>query len=188
MPATGAWPWRFHASQHFVLSDTVLEVRMSVTNDDDAAMPVGMGHHPYFPHTPGTRVTSAASKMWVADDEVMPTGLQETDAVRKLRAGVLLDELQLDNNFSGWQHETLIEWPADEHGPARSLVMRAQSPLDFFVLYCPRGFEFFCAEPVSQCTDWLNLAGQYSAAELGGARLRPGETLHARFTLAPHWL
>ena len=70
---------------------------------------------------------------------------------------------------------------------ARSLVMRADAPLDHFVLYCQRGFDYFCAEPVSQCTDWLNLAGRYPPEVLGGARLAPGETLEASFTLAPRW-
>ena len=187
VPATAAWPWHFTTTQHFQLSEDRLQVGMTVTNRDGATMPVGIGHHPYFPHTKGTRVTSAAARMWVADDEVMPTGLQETEAVRKLRAGVLLDELHLDNNFSGWEHRTLIEWTADERGPARSLLMQAEAPLDFFVLYCPTGFDFFCAEPVSQCTDWLNLSDRYGAADLGGAELAPGQTLEVRFSLTPRW-
>ena len=75
----------------------------------------------------------------------------------------------------------------DRHGPARVLTMEAESPLDYFVLYCPRGVEYFCAEPVSQCTDWLNLLPQYGREPLGGARVAPGETLSARFTLRPEW-
>jgi aldose 1-epimerase len=65
--------------------------------------------------------------------------------------------------------------------------MQAESPLDYFVLYCPKGFAFFCAEPVSQCTDWLNLMDRYGPEPLGGARLDPGRTLEARFTLSPRW-
>ena len=67
------------------------------------------------------------------------------------------------------------------------MTLEAQAPLDYFVLYCPRGVESFCAEPVSQCTDWLNLLPQYGHGPLGGQRLAPGERLAARFTLRPEW-
>ncbi len=185
VPASRAWPWRFSARQHFELSDRQVAVTMWLTNQDSAAMPAGIGHHPYFPHTPGTRLTSRAQAMWRGDAEVLPTVLEEGEAVRQLRAGVVLDELDLDNNFVGWTREAAIEWQADAHGPRRGLLMTAHAPLDYFVLYCPRGYDYFCAEPVSQCTDWLNLLPAHGSGPLGGARLAPGESLQARFFLAP---
>jgi aldose 1-epimerase len=182
-----AWPWAFTSVQHFRLDDKQLQVEMTITNRDSVAMPAGIGHHPYFPHTPGTRVTSPAAAMWVTDDEVMPTALEVTDAVRKLRDGVALSDLNLDNNFTGWEHQTRIDWPADERGPKRSLLMEAQPPLDYFVLYCPPQYEFFCAEPVSQCTDWLNLLSKYGEGPLGGHRIAPGGTVRVSFRLTPSW-
>jgi aldose 1-epimerase len=186
VPATPAWPWAFSARQVYRLDDSRLEVAISVTNEDDAAMPAGIGHHPYFPHSPGTRITSPCEAMWVADAEVMPTGLSETEAVRKLREGVVVRELDLDNNFTGWQRRTIIEWPAGNDSRKRSLVMQADEPLDYFVLYCPHQYEFFCAEPVSQCTDWLNLLASHGQRLVGGTRLEAGATARARFTLTPH--
>jgi aldose 1-epimerase len=185
--ASQAWPWRFASRQRFVLKERALEVSLQVTNIDTVAMPVGVGHHPYFPHHPGTRVTSPAQAMWCGDAEVMPVDLQADGPVQALREGVELARLDLDNNFIGWQHSTRIEWPADLHGPARALTMEAQAPLDYFVLYCPRGVEYFCAEPVSQCTDWLNLLPTYGREPLGGAELAPGETLSVQFALRPEW-
>lgn len=182
-----AWPWKFSAWQRFELHERVLAVTIEVRNDDDAAMPLGLGHHPYFPHLPGTRVRVPTHAMWTADAEVMPLGLTEGAPVPALRSGVELAQLDLDNNFVGWQHSARIEWTADLHGPARALTMEAQAPLDYFVLYCPRGVEYFCAEPVSQCTDWLNLLPEYGPGPLGGSRLEPGERLAARFTLRPEW-
>ena len=116
---------------------------------------------------------------------MLPTGLDEGGPVPLLREGVELSTLDLDNNFIGWERSTRIDWPADAHGPARSLWMEAQPPLDYFVLYCPRIYPFFCAEPVSQCTDWLNLQGQYEAQALGGTRIPPRESLVASFSLRP---
>jgi aldose 1-epimerase len=182
-----AWPWRFASTQTYRLRPDGLEVAITLTNRDSAAMPAGIGHHPYFLHEPGTRLTTATRAMWEADDEVMPTGLAETEVVRQLRQGVLLADIHTDNNFSGWSREARIDWPADAKGPARGLLLQAESPLDFFVLYCQRNYGFFCAEPVSQCTDWLNLAGRHATQDLGGTRLAPGETLAARFTLTPRW-
>jgi aldose 1-epimerase len=100
---------------------------------------------------------------------------------------VVLSELNLDNNFTGWEHRTRIDWPADEHGPKRSLLMQAQPPLDYFVLYCPPQYDFFCAEPVSQCTDWLNLLSSYGAGPLGGHRIEPGGAVRVSFSLTPGW-
>jgi aldose 1-epimerase len=180
-----AWPWRFAATQTYRLHADGLEVSITLTNQDTAAMPAGIGHHPYFLHEPGTRLTTDTRAMWEADDEVMPTGVAQTDVVRQLRQGALLADLHTDNNFTGWSREARIDWPADGNGPARSLLLQAEAPLDHFVLYCQRGYEFFCAEPVSQCTDWLNLAGRYAPEDLGGTRLAPGETLQARFRLLP---
>jgi aldose 1-epimerase len=185
--ASAAWPWRFSAAQHFALDEGGLVVSMVLTNEDTAAMPAGIGHHPYFPHEPGTRITSPAEAMWEADGEVMPTGLTRVGAVERLREGVEVRAIEQDNNFTGWEHRTLVEWPADAQRPARSVSMEAEAPLDFFVLYSPRQYAYFCAEPVSQCTDWLNLMPAYGPEVLGGARVAPGESLTARFTLRPQW-
>jgi len=187
VPAGPAWPWAFSSRQVFELDPQRLAVTISVRNEDGAAMPVGLGHHPYFVHEPGTRLTAATAAMWETDEEVMPTQLRATEVVRQLQQGVRLSQLHTDNNFTGWSRQALVDWPADEAGTARSLLMQAEPPLDHFVLYCQRGYDFFCAEPVSQCTDWLNLAERYPPEALGGARLEPGRTLAARFTLTPRW-
>jgi aldose 1-epimerase len=185
--ASEAWPWRFSAWQRFALNERELAVTIGVRNEDTAAMPVGIGHHPYFPHHPGTRLQSAAEAMWRGDAQVMPVALETGGPVQRLREGVLLSELDLDNNFTGWEHSTRVDWPADLHGPKRGIVMEAGVPLDYFVLYCPRGHDHFCAEPVSQCTDWLNLLPRHGHGLLGGARLEPGAQLSVAFMLRPQW-
>ncbi len=183
--ASEAWPWAFSARQVFTLAPDGLTVEMTLLNEHDATMPAGIGHHPYFPHLPGTRMTSATAAMWRTDDEVLPTELDSGGPVPLLREGVELAALDLDNNFIGWERVARIDWPADAHGPSRSLRMQAAAPLDYFVLYCPRGYPFFCAEPVSQCTDWLNLLHRHEAQTLGGTRIAPGERLAATFRLLP---
>lgn len=177
--ADAQWPWRFDASQSFELDPDGLRCTITLTNRDTAPMPGGIGHHPYFPHREGTRLQTGTAAMWLGDAEVMPVALEAGPEVARLREGVRLADLDLDNNFTGWGHQARIEWP----GSSRSLVMGAESPLDFFVLYCPRGSDHFCAEPVSQCTDAINLWGGHGPDEVGGAVLAPGETLTGCWTV-----
>lgn len=185
VPASEAWPWAFSACQVFTLEPDRLTVDMTLANEDSATMPAGIGHHPYFPHYPGTRLTTGTRAMWQADAEVLPTRLEPGGPVPLLREGVELSRLDLDNNFVGWERTARIDWPADAHGPTRSLVIEAAPPLDYFVLYCPRGYPFFCAEPVSQCTDWLNLVSRHEAQDLGGTQVAPRESMGASFVLRP---
>lgn len=148
----GDWPYRFRATQFFQLFEDRLSVTLEVQNCDSLVMPIGLGHHPYVPHLPDTRLTVDTSAMWLSDAEVMPTGLAASPLLDLLRKGVNVDQVVLDNNFIGWNGLARVDF-----GHTRSLSLRAQSPLDFFVLFSPVGQDYFCIEPVSNCTDWLNL-------------------------------
>jgi len=187
VPATQAWPWRFSCEQIFELSDQQLRITVSVTNEDEAAMAAGIGHQVCLPDDGRTRLTTAAAAMWTTDDEGLPVELDVNDVVRKLREGVLLADVHLDNTFTGWERDALVEWAQGDEGPTRSLLLEAAPPLDFFMLHSPRGYDHFCLAPVSQCGDWLNLMPRHGSDAVGGARLAPGETLQARFTLTPRW-
>ena len=167
--ASEAWPWRFSARQEYELDETRLRVTIAINNLDSATMPAGIGHHPCFQPTAGTRVTSRTAAMWQTDAQVMPTTLAVAPVVGQLAEGVLVSSLDLDNNFVGWDRRALIEWPADAAGPRRGLLMAAEAPLDHLVLHRPRGCDQFCAAPVSQCTDWLNLLPNFGHAAVGGA-------------------
>jgi aldose 1-epimerase len=185
VPASEAWPWRFSAMQRIELRDGALQVRLSVLNEDTQAMPAGLGHHPYFPRGAGVRLTCATAAMWRTDTEVMPVALETGGIVDRLRTGLSVAEADLDNNFVGWDRQARIDWLATEGEPARSLRLEADPVLDRFVVYAPPGVDHFCAEPVSQCTDWLNLLDRYGRGPLGGARLEAGEPLAVSFRLVP---
>lgn len=174
------WPYAFDAEQQVRLGPQGLTLEVSITNRSDDEMPAGLGHHPYFPHTKGTRLTAEVAAMWASDADQLPIGLAVPPFLTRLAKGLELAELDLDNNFVGWSHEARIDWPED----GRALVMRAEPPLDYFVLYCPRGQDHFVMEPVSNCTDWMNLAAK-GQSRVGGTLLAPGQTLRGRFTLQP---
>jgi len=177
--AADAWPWAYRARQHFVLAPTSLSVALTLTNESDAAMPAGLGGHPYFQRTPRTTLTADVRAIWLTDDEVMPTTLAAPRPDADPARGVMVDAVALDNCFVGWRRRAVIERAED----GVRLAMTAEAPLDFLVVYTPPGRPFFCAEPVSHVTDAVNLAAA-GLTDTGASVLEPGETLRATVTLS----
>ncbi|MGH7304697.1 MAG: aldose 1-epimerase [Candidatus Rokuibacteriota bacterium] len=173
-----AWPWAYRATQRFVLAASGLSVELALRNESDTAMPAGIGWHPYFPRTPRTTVTADVRAIWLTDDEAMPTVLAAPRPGADPTRGLMVDAVALDHCFVGWRHRAVIERP--ESG--LRLVMTAESPLDFLVVYTPPQRPFFCAEPVSHATDAFNLAAS-GRTETGARVLEPGQTLRATVTL-----
>lgn len=174
-----SWPFSYEARQRLVLSDEGLSVRLWARNLSAQPMPFGFGHHPYYPRPEGTRITTKVRAMWKADADLLPVSIGAHPAVDALAEGMLVDQFALDNNFAGWEREATIAWP----GEKRCLTLRADAPLDFFVLFSPANTPFFCAEPVSNTTDWLN--SDASHGDVGGCVLAPGEVIEAGFAWVP---
>ncbi len=174
-----AWPWAFRATQHFTLEPASLSVMLTLRNESDMPMPAGLGWHPYFLRTLRTTLVADVRAMWLTDDEVMPTTLAPSRPAADLSRGVAVDAVGLDNCFVGWSRRTAIEWPE----PGIRLVLTAEPPLDFLVVYTPPGRPFFCVEPVSHVTDAFNLAAG-GRTDTGARTLAPGETLRAVVTLS----
>ena len=173
-PAADAWPFPYLARQTFRLDEERLTVEIAARNLGQTPMPIGLGLHPYFPRAAATRLTASVAKMWDTDGEVMPTALIDPPADRRLDLGVSVDGVVMDNVFTGWSGRAMIEWPESQ---AR-LTMTADEPLSFFVVYTPPGEAYFCAEPVSHCTDAFNLADQ-GRDDTGIIVLRPRESVTA---------
>lgn len=171
------WPAPYRAEQRFSLHDGALTVELAVTNTGDTAMPAGLGLHPYFPRTPDCRLTATVEAMWATDAEVMPTELVDAD----LSGGLSPDAAPLDNCFTGFAGQAAIAWP--EH--SASLTLEADPALPFLVVYTPAGKRFFCAEPVSHCTDAVNLAA--GRGDTGLRVLQPGERFAAAVRFVPRW-
>jgi aldose 1-epimerase len=174
-----AWPFAYRARQEFMLTDDELQVTLSAENRDRNPMPIGLGLHPYFPRTARCRLSARVDAMWVTDNEVMPTVLIDADP-RFAHDGLPVAETALDNVFTGWRRDATIVWPEQR---AR-LAIDADSPLDFLVVYSPAGEDYFCAEPVSHCTDAFNLAGK-GRGDTGMLTLDPGATLPVSVRFRP---
>jgi aldose 1-epimerase len=172
-----AWPFAYEMRQHFQLSGMSLTVTLESRNTGDTAMPYGFGLHPYFARTPQCRLSAPVQGFWAADDEVMPTELISVPEEADLTAGVSIDDLELDNVFTGWSGEAIIAWPEYR----LQMAMRASEPLRFLVVYIPQNEAYFCAEPVSNSTDAFNLGK--SRDDTGMQVLEPGEQVSATISL-----
>ena len=176
------WPYRYEATQRFELDDSGLSVTMSIRNLADQPMPFGMGHHPYYPRTPATRIHTNVRAMWHATQDLLPTLLGAHPCIDALASpeGLPADAFDLDNNFAGWSRSSTIDWP-DER---RSVILHADAPFDHMVLYAPAAHpDLLCVEPVTNTVDFLNLDAP--RVDVGGGVLMPGETIQARFGWMP---
>ncbi|KQR74715.1 aldose epimerase [Burkholderia sp. Leaf177] len=178
------WPYRYKATQRIELTDVGnLQVTLAIHNLSDKPMPFGMGHHPYYPRTPSTRIHTRVRAMWHATPDLLPTMLGAHESVEMLASkdGMPADAFDLDNNFAGWSRSATIEWP-DEN---RSVTLTAEPPFNHMVLYAPAAHpDLLCVEPVSNTVDFLNL--DVPQEDKGGGVLQPGEGVQARFGWRPH--
>lgn len=178
--AAAEWPFPYRVRQDIVLDEQALRLTLSVENLGADAMPVGLGWHPYFPSTAGTRLRARVDAMWATDAEAMPTALVAADPRLASDEGLPIRDVALDNVFTGWQRGATIAWPQT----GAQLAIDADAPLDFLVVYAPRGKDYFCVEPVSHCTDAFNLAAQ-GCSDTGMGTLPPGARLQATLHLRP---
>lgn len=174
------WPFAYDAHQTFRLTANDLSVEIALANRSGIPMPAGIGLHPYFPRTKRSRLRARVDAMWRTDAEVMPTDLVPPDDGADPASGIEIDRTQLDNCFTGWNGEAAIEWPER----ATQLKMTAEPPLRFLVVYSPPGEPYFCAEPVSHCTDAFNLQAA-GRTDTGTIHLEPGASVAATATFRP---
>lgn len=176
------WPWAYRAAQTVRVDGDGMTVTLSVTNAGDGAMPAGLGLHPYFPRTTGTRITVPVETAWPpTEDEKFPAaGAQPVPAeLDRHEPGPV--PLGLDQGFGEWSGPVRIVWP--EHGLA--LSMTGEGPLDHLIVYTPPHRDYFCIEPVTHAIDAANLAENHGVAGTGHCLLAAGEELSVslRFTI-----
>jgi hypothetical protein len=92
---------------------------------------------------------------------------------------IAVAELSLDNVHR-------LEQAGDDNlaGARARLLLDADVPLGFLVVYSPAGKDYFCVEPVSHCTDAFNLAAQ-GRADTGMLTLEVGASVSAVMRLRP---
>jgi len=170
-----AVPYAYSAVQRFRLRDGCAEFSISVTNRGEAAMPFGLGWHPYFPMTPQTTLETDTGRMWSEEEGWLPGAPIARPADVDFTMPRQLPHRWVNNGFEDWSGRARIAWPE------RELALRIEADPLFDVMFLfvsDTSFDptyrrdFFALEPMSHLADGHNQPG------LGGlVPLAPGETL-----------
>ena len=166
---SGGWPWTYTAWQEFRIDPEGLRMTISVRNDSDSNMPVGLGLHPYFT---AERTTLSAGLNWVHEEEM---------AVRSEAISPDLVFGPAPDGYTAylgeWDGEARLHW---KNGATMTLV--AGPLLGHVVVHRAAGKDYLCVEPVSLVCDAFNLE-RAGHAGTGAAVLAPHESVAATVAL-----
>ncbi|WP_163883363.1 aldose 1-epimerase [Rhizobium laguerreae] len=168
-------PYAYLTRQEIRLAGDALVLTLSVENRGEAALPFGLGQHPFFARTPKTRLTIAADRYWSERPDHLPEMPGPVPDYFDFRSEKLLPQRWMNNAFEGWNGRAAIAWP--ELGIQSAL--EADGALDRFMLYMPvNRSDFFCLEPMS------HLPNGHHLSDFGGlTALAPGEVLAGTVTI-----
>jgi aldose 1-epimerase len=144
-------------------------MKLECRNLSGEPMPCGLGHHPYFPCTPETRLMTEADHAWTIDEKVLPVARVPATGRYDLTDRPICGQ-ELDNGWGGWCGRARMS------DPSWPFAIELSSPqAQFFQVYSPPSGGFFVAEPVTHANAALN----EPVADWAGLGLRildPGET------------
>ncbi len=165
------WPWPYRAEQQVALMPSQLSMSLSVTNVGDAAMPAGLGFHPYFLADAATTIQFDADGLWLSTPDMLPDRQAAADALADWsRPAIVRGDTLVDNAYAGWDGTAIVQ-----RGDGLRLTLRATGA-DFLHVYRPPASDDFCLEPVSHMPDAINRDGM--------ASLAPGDTAKLTMTIA----
>ncbi|MBB4184452.1 aldose 1-epimerase [Sinorhizobium terangae] len=173
-------PYAYEAVQDVRLEGSTLLLSLAVTNTSTRLLPFGLGHHPYFPRTAGTRLRARAKRIWGERAGHLPDAPGAILRMVDFAEGNRLPARWMNNAYDGWDGEAAIEWPERQ----LALRLEAEGSFECFMIYSPGAdADFFCFEPMTHLPNAHNMPN-----EAGGlVALKPGKSLAGtiRFRLAP---
>ena len=99
-PSNGPFPYR--ARQIFELSDDGLAAKLEITNTGDRRVPIGFGHHPYFPRADDLTLEMALGDVWLPDERHLPVKREPVPEAWNFSSPKKLAPLtELDHDFTG---------------------------------------------------------------------------------------
>lgn len=174
------WPYAYTALQRFELNGNVLQLTLSLRNSGAETFPAGLGWHPFFRTSSGSRIAFSAQGVWLNDADMLPQQLVETSGAWNFAGGRGLRGIGVDNCFTGWNRHARLEQP----DAAYALVIEASETLSSLVVFRPiDGREFIAIEPVTHVNNGANLLAQ-GRQDTGIRMLTPGAELTGTMTIA----
>ncbi len=181
--SAGPDPYRYRVRQEISLDDAGMTVALAITNEADQGLPYGIGHHPWFPCAPDTRLGMTASGALIFGEAFRATGSEP------LREGgpyagkpVFATGRETAWSFLRWDGTARIETPST----GLAITLTASESLRCPVVWAPAGADFLCVEPQSHAIGSPSEKAAREAAPL--RRLQPGETLEGWLRIAPEAL
>lgn len=148
-------PYAYDAVQHVSIDGDRLAIRLSVANRSGLALPMGLGHHPFFPKAAGTRLRAKADRFWTERAGHLPDQSRPIPRNLDFESANPLPRRWLNNAYEDWDGKAVIEWP--EHDLC--LEIEAGPPFRHFMLYMPEDADFFCFEPMTHLPNGHHLPG-----------------------------
>lgn len=182
-------PYSYVAEQTCQLTETGLDVTITLQNTGKETLPFGTGHHAYFIRTPKTIIHAQLPQVWLSE-QMLPVELVDVPENWNFRDGRELDVSKLeakhggdgsayiDHCFVGWDQVADITWP--EFGNT-TLRISADKTFPHFVIFVPSKGEFFCAEPVTNATNGFNLMSR-GVQNTGTIVLAPEQSFTGRMS------
>jgi aldose 1-epimerase len=166
--------YRYRARLGYFLEADTLRIELSVTNAGDAALPFGLGLHPFFSRHGSVQLHAPARTAWRNDDRnLIPIDRGPVPPAWDFSFVPILPRGGINNAFQGWPGRACIRWPRD------GLCLEISADVDTYILYVPEGEAFFCFEPVDHPVNAVNLPG--GGAAHGMTVLPPGQGLARSF-------
>jgi aldose 1-epimerase len=171
-PSAGK-PYSYRAIQDVGLVDTTLTIRLEIENRGEAALPFGMGLHPFIARGRDTLLLAPASRVWLSGRDWLPTRHVPTPAAFRFGVAYPLPRDVVNHAFTDWCGRARILWPE------KGLALDIEADTRDYVLYTPVGEDWFCFEPVDHPINAVNLEG--GALRHGMTVLAPGARLARTF-------
>lgn len=163
-PAPQGFPFPFRAAQEFTATEDAFEIVLSLTNTGAAAMPAGLGLHPYFAKDTETLLRFAARRVWTPGAQGGGELVAPVPAALDFSQEGSAALSAIDHSYGGWSGAAL-------RGKDGAVAITSDAP--FLHVYAPDGQDFLCLEPVT------HLPGTF-----GGNMLSPAQTISIRLRLA----
>ncbi|MDI7864124.1 aldose 1-epimerase [Rhizobiaceae bacterium n13] len=177
-------PYAYETIQTVRLDDDGLALSLSVTNKSDAALPYGLGFHPFFPRTQQMRLQAQAGRYWTEREGHLPDLPVAVPEGLDFTASKPLPRHWINNVYDGWNGKAWMEWP--EYG--LSLSLTADGIFRCFMIYAPdTDASFFCFEPMSHLPNAHNMLPSGGLVTLMPEQSLAGSMrLHPAALPAPH--
>ncbi len=179
--ADAHWPFTHACEQLLALSDGAVRLSLRLINLGDRPMPAGLGFHPWFALTEGSRLRFEAATVWMQDARGRPTLAVSPKQDERFDFSQWRSAQTVEQNHchSGWSGQAELLLP--QHGLA--LTLSASPSLGHLMVYRKPGQPWLCLEPVSHATGAWSLDHMHSS-EAGAHMLAPGEALEAWMQIA----